>query len=154
WAGHTYTGTAEQFADYPVISAPTPGESWHLNVPNNLRADLGTMTVSIPGAGIRSLGPMVADARDPDGRLVSPAGHDLFELPAAGTVTNDPLTPGNRVVIVGKLATFNGVGGADGRSLLLIGALTGEPIVVSSGTLASLAITPSDPGFPFIHGRA
>jgi hypothetical protein len=146
--GKTYAGTAVQFADYPSIVAPVSGEVLHAHVPSTIRWTLGTVSLPVPGAGTQYTMLGVLDAANPDGAFVWPLNaRDLYQVNAGEVFRiDDSLSPGSRVLVVGKLGFF-GMGGAENYSSLTVGAFAAQPVMVSSGTLSSLTISPTPAQF-------
>ena len=147
--GHTYLDLAEQFGDYPTIVAPAPGEALHTTMPSSIRWTLGTLSLPNRNAGIEAPLLGVFDAADPDGALVWPPNdRDLFQVSAGDRFRiDDPLSPGSRIVVVGKRAFFPTGFGAG--SSFVVGAFAARALTVSSATLSSLSISPSPAGFAF-----
>lgn len=153
--GKTYSGSAQQFADYPSVQSPTAREALHQNVPSLIQWDIGTTSVSTSGAGLQYPLLAVLDAASPDGDFVWPVGNPDFFQPGVGTAfrIDASLSPGGRIVVVGKEAFFT-MEGATGVSSITVGAFGGQAITVSTGALTSLEIEPSPPTFPYRVGRA
>jgi hypothetical protein len=149
--GKTYTGTAKQFTDYPHIVKPTADETLHERVPTNVRWTIGT-TSAPTAVGTRHTALGVLDAANLAGGYIWPHADDLYDVKATDSFRiNDSLSPGNRVVVVGKMAFFN-MEGSPRSSRLTVAAFAGQTSTVSSGALASLSITPSPVRLPYRTG--
>ena len=148
--GETYTGTGEQFADYPAVVSPAAGEAWHEHVTSAVHWSLGTTSLSTPGAGTSYTFVGVADADNLDGPLVWPSGtKEPFQVNAGESYSiQDSLSPGRRLVVVAKEGFFS-MGGAAHQSLLIVVALGGQAVTVSGAALSALSVLPSPAVFPF-----
>src|SRR5215813_335660 len=148
--GQTYTGSGEQFADYPTVVSPAAGEALHVGVTSVVRWTLGSTSIPVPGAGVGYTYLGVADADHLDGPLVWPSGNaGLFQVNSGDEYAiHDSLSAGHRLVVVGKEAFFS-MGGAENRSSLIVVALGNQAVTVSGAALNALSVLPSPALFPF-----
>jgi hypothetical protein len=137
--GSTYTATARQFTTYPSVSTPESGSAWPVQC-------AGTVTWSpgMPTAGA-GYGLGLLDAADPNGRLLWPAGGGGPQSVPVGTtsytVPGNSWTVGNRLLLVGLVAT-EAIAGADPQSAFVVGGFTSIPLTVDTvATLVSLSFS-------------
>ncbi len=124
--GRVYQASTTQFATYPQVQTPAPGDDWFGYSAHGVSWSAGTPTADSMYALL------VLDAADPNGFLVWPPDQSPRMLPLGTTsysIPADGLSVGDRLVLVG-LAREVAIPGALAGSGLIVGGFTFAPVHV------------------------